>query len=70
MITYVYETIPDDPEDEVERLEWRQSISEAALERHPETGVPVRRVVTGGLGFTSSGGESAPSGCCQGSCSC
>lgn len=56
MITYEYETTPESPEDEVERFEWRQGISEPALEHHPETGAPVRRVVTGGLGFTSSVG--------------
>ena len=71
MITYVYETIPESPDEEVERFEWRQSISEVALERHPESGVPVRRVVTGGLGFASPGeGSASAGGCCQGSCSC
>ncbi|MGI9240116.1 MAG: zinc ribbon domain-containing protein [Verrucomicrobiales bacterium] len=71
MITYIYETIPANPQDETERFEWRQSIHDAPLERHPETGALVRRVVTGGLGLTPSGGESVPVGnCCQGSCAC
>jgi len=70
MITYVYETVPTGPEEKVERFEWRQRISEPALERHPETDVPVRRVVTGGLGFTATGSEPASGGCCQGSCGC
>ena len=61
MITYVYETVPATPDEKSERFEWRQSIREPALENHPETGAPVRRVVSGGLGFTSSaeGNESA-----------
>ena len=70
MITYVYETIPSSPDEEIERFEWRQSISEDALEHHPETGVPVRRVITGGLGFASSGGESPAGNCCRGPCGC
>ncbi|MEM7144888.1 MAG: zinc ribbon domain-containing protein [Verrucomicrobiota bacterium] len=70
MITYVYETIPKNPDDIVERFEWRQRISDPALERHPKTGVPVRRVISGGLGFASSGGESSSGSCCKGSCGC
>jgi hypothetical protein len=51
-------------------------MKDAALTRHPETGEPVRRVITGGLGImTSSKGAPAPvvsSGghCCGGGCGC
>ena len=45
MITYVYETIPKKAGGKVERFEWQQSIMEDALKKHPETGVPVRRVI-------------------------
>ncbi|MDP0491844.1 MAG: zinc ribbon domain-containing protein [Verrucomicrobiota bacterium JB023] len=69
MITYVYETIPSNPGEEPEQFEWRQSIHEPTLESHPETGVPVRRIISGGLGF-SSGGKSSSGSCCQGSCGC
>ena len=51
-MTYLYETIPSRPGDEVRRFEIKQSIHEMALTRHPETGEPVRRVITGGLGLT------------------
>lgn len=49
MPIYVYETQPTAPGQPVERFEMRQSMSEAALTQHPETGVPVRRVLSGGL---------------------
>lgn len=42
MPTYVYQVITDDGEGEV--FEVVQSMSEAALEQHPETGQPVRRI--------------------------
>ena len=51
MPTYVYETIPASPEETAERFEIRQGMTEDALERHPESGVPIRRVITGGLGY-------------------
>jgi len=51
MPTYTYETIPENPDEQPERFEIRQSILSMALDRHPETGVPIRRVITGGLGF-------------------
>ena len=54
MITYVYETIPKKAGEKVERFEWQQSILDDALKKHPETGVPVQRIMTDGIGFTSS----------------
>lgn len=72
MPTYTYETIPA-PGDATERFEWRQSMSEPALETHPETGVPVRRVISGGLGLMSSGDRALPEpgpGCGPGACGC
>jgi len=49
MPTYVYESIPSDG-GEPERFEIVQGMNEAPLTAHPETGEPVRRIVTGGLG--------------------
>jgi hypothetical protein len=50
MPTYVYESIP--PDGRVpERFEVTQSMNDAPLTTHPETGDPVRRIVTGGLGI-------------------
>jgi predicted nucleic acid-binding Zn ribbon protein len=62
MPTYVYETIPQKSGDEVRRYEIRQSMKDAALTKHPETGEPIRRVITGGMGFVnpSGRGESKP----------
>lgn len=60
MPTYVYETIPAKPGDEVRRYEIRQSMKDAPLTKHPETGEPIRRVIMGGLGligFGSHGGS-------------
>jgi predicted nucleic acid-binding Zn ribbon protein len=60
MPTYVYETVPTAPGDVPERFELRQSMSDAPLTRHPETGAPVHRVLSGGLvTFT---GSAAPAG--------
>jgi len=51
MPTYVYEYIPADG-GAPERFEVVQGMSEEPLAVHPQTGEPVRRVITGGLGVT------------------
>ncbi len=51
MPTYIYETIPAAPGDAVTRYEFKQSMKDAALTKHPETGEALRRVITGGYGF-------------------
>jgi predicted nucleic acid-binding Zn ribbon protein len=74
MTTYVYQTIPTDgcaPQ----TFEFRQSIKDAPLTHHPQTGEPIRRVISGGLGYLAkpSGASPAPSagGHCHGpSCGC
>ncbi|RME68264.1 MAG: zinc ribbon domain-containing protein [Verrucomicrobia bacterium] len=78
MPTYVYETIPSDPSKPKRRFEVRQSMKDAPLTHDPETGEPVKRIISGGYGFitgadaSSSGAASAPSGggCCGGACGC
>ena len=45
MPTYLYETVCDD-ENEIIRFEVTQRISDPPLTEHPETGAPVRRLVT------------------------
>lgn len=74
MATYVYETIPQSPDEKPERFEIQQSMKEDALTAHPDTGKPVKRVITGGYGFTVAGAASAPapsSSCCSGGgCGC
>lgn len=75
MTTYVYETIPQTPEEKPEYFEVKQGMSDPALTQHPQTGKPVRRVVLGGYGVLKSGAAPAkpsnssgcgcgPSGCC------
>jgi hypothetical protein len=51
MATYVYETIPRQAGEAPRRFEVAQSMKDAPLERHPDTGEPVRRVITGGYGL-------------------
>jgi predicted nucleic acid-binding Zn ribbon protein len=69
MTTYVYETIPQRPGEQPERFEARQSIKDAPLTRHPQTGAPVRRVISGGYGFIAQ--KSAPPAApCGKQCGC
>jgi predicted nucleic acid-binding Zn ribbon protein len=51
MPTYIYETT--NPKKPVRRFEVRQSMKYAPLTEDPETGEPVRRVISGGLGYMS-----------------
>jgi predicted nucleic acid-binding Zn ribbon protein len=74
MPIYQYETIPALPDESVERFEVRQHFSDQPLAVHPDTGVPVRRVISGGIGLlTRSSDASLPEpgpGCGPGSCGC
>lgn len=76
MATYVYETIPQKPGTKTKRFEVQQSMKDEPLKKHPETGEPVRRVITGGFGFIDSGKAKtqspAPSGghSCGSACGC
>ena len=54
MTTYVYETIPAKAGEKSRYVELKQSMSDTALTKHPETGEPIRRVVMGGIGIVSS----------------
>ncbi len=75
MPTYLYETVPSTAGEPAEQFELRQGFDEPPLEAHPASGVPVRRVISGGFGLMSrGGGGSAPSatapGCGPGACGC
>lgn len=77
MPTYVYETIPQFEGDQPKRFEIRQSMKDAALTQHPDSGQPVRRVPIGGTGVMggSSSSSSFPSsggggGSCGSGCGC
>lgn len=74
MATYTYQTVPARAGEAVKQFEIQQSMSEPALERHPDTGEPIRRVITGGSGFISAGKSSSPAAaggsCHSGGCGC
>ncbi len=75
MTTYVYETIPSKPGEKPRYFEFKQSMTDAPLTKHPETGEPIRRVVLGGFGVLSSGKAASPSSssgtpCCGPSWGC
>ena len=73
MATYIYETIPAAADEKPLRFEVQQSMKDDPLTRHPQTGQPVRRVITGGFGFSVGGAAPAPSGghsCGGPSCGC
>ena len=55
MATYVYETIPRNPKSKPRRFEIEQKMSDPPLEADPKTGLPVRRVITGGSGVVTHG---------------
>jgi hypothetical protein len=76
MATYVYETIPRQAGDSPRRFEVVQSMRDAPLTRHPDTGEPVRRVISGGFGLMAKAGPKSPpvaapaaAGCAPG-CAC
>ncbi len=75
MTTYVYETIPSKAGAKPQYFEIKQSMNAKPLTKHPETGVPIRRVVLGGFGVLSSGkagggADSSGSSCCGPACGC
>ena len=73
MATYVYETIPRHHLDAPQRFEVVQSMKDAPLERHPATGEPVRRVITGGFGLMGLGDKTpaaAAAAPCALGCAC
>ncbi|HAD60612.1 MAG TPA: hypothetical protein DCG12_15310 [Planctomycetaceae bacterium] len=67
MPTYVYETIPQTDGQESKQFEIEQRMSDPALTKHPETGEPVQRVISGGISLPiASGGDD----CCGSTCGC
>lgn len=55
MATYVYETIPANPDEAPRRFEVQQKMSDPPLKTDPKTGEPVRRIITGGSGLVTHG---------------
>ncbi len=69
MPTYVYETLPKKGA-KVRQFEIRQSIKDAALTKHPETGEPIQRVIWGGIGVLTSSSPASGGHRHTGSCGC
>ncbi len=69
MTTYVYEIIPRKSGTAPQRFEVQQSMHDAPLTKHPETGEPVRRVIAGGFGFIAQKAAPPPRPC-GGQCAC
>jgi predicted nucleic acid-binding Zn ribbon protein len=69
MATYVYETIPRKSGAKPTKFEVQQSMKDAPLTKHPETGEPVRRVIAGGYGFIAQK-SAAPAAPCGLQCGC
>ncbi len=72
MATYVYETVPQRTGEQPRRFEVVQSMKDAPLTRDPQTGEPVRRVITGGYGLMGVGDKSPPTtpAACGPGCAC
>jgi predicted nucleic acid-binding Zn ribbon protein len=69
MATYTYETIPQKPGAKPRRFDVQQSMKDEPLTRHPETGEPVRRIISGGYGFIAQHAAPPPPRCgCGGNC--
>lgn len=73
MATYVYETIPARPDEAPRRFEVVQSMKDAPLRRHPDTGEPVKRIISGGyglMGVSEKAASPAPATPCAAGCAC
>lgn len=75
MATYVYETIPRQESETPRRFEVRQSMKDAPLTHHPDTGEAIRRVISGGYGVMSPAGKKQPANTpapppCSAGCAC
>ena len=55
MPTYIYQTIPTDNTQAPRQFEVFQRMSDKPLTTDPETGVPVKRIITGGIGLKFKG---------------
>ncbi len=63
MATYIYETVPRKSGQKPKRFEHSQSMNDAPLTKHPETGEPVRRVISGGYGIITQKATPPPAPC-------
>jgi len=66
MPIYVYETMSDEAGFQPRRFEVKQSMNDRPLTHDPESGLPVKRLISGG--FLMLKGEEAVAGCESGAC--
>ena len=55
MTTYIYKTLPKKKGQKPKRFEVVQKMKDKPLTKHPKTGEPVERVITGGCGVVFHG---------------
>ena len=55
MATYVYETIPEKADEKPRRFEVQQKMTDPPLSHDPDSGLPVKRIITGGSGIVTHG---------------
>ena len=67
MPIYVYESIPQKPDEKSRYFEFIQSMTDEPYTKHPETGEPIRRVILGGFGVLTGRNPDKSSGPCCGS---
>lgn len=53
MATYIYETIPQKPGEKPKRFEVQHPMKDPPLTHHPETGVPIRRLIAASVGVVT-----------------
>jgi predicted nucleic acid-binding Zn ribbon protein len=71
MPTYIYESIPQTPDEEPCYFEFEQRMADEPNAAHPETGVPPRRTFRGGFSVGTGRRLSGDSrGCCVSSSDC
>lgn len=63
MATYIYETVPRKTGMKPQRFEVSQSMNDAPLTQHPDTGEPVRRIIAGGYGVITQKAAPPPAPC-------
>jgi predicted nucleic acid-binding Zn ribbon protein len=67
MPIYVYETVPEKADQKATQFEVVQRMTDEALTNHPDTGEPVRRIISGGISLPVSSNRGD---CCDSGCSC
>jgi predicted nucleic acid-binding Zn ribbon protein len=66
MPIYVYESIPQKPDQKPRYFEFSQRMTDEPYTKHPGTGEPIRRVILGGFGVLTGRNPGTDSGPCCG----